>query len=127
MLFKISNDTESFTVNNICDITIAQLCFPNYTVEPCNDTINHASYSKYAQSVIEKLPSKWLKKDQFVNELKKINPALVGTIDFEQDEYKKSEGIMCIYLADNTLITYEYYEDDFGDFSIGDFIDEDTW
>ena len=127
MMFKISNDNESFIVNNIDDIITAQQCFPNYIVEPCNDVIEYASYSKYVQSVIYKMPSKWLTKEQFINHLSKINKSISSKIEFEVDEYNNTEGTMYIYLEDNTILVYDYYIDDFGDFSIGDFRYEDTY
>lgn len=126
MLVKISNHINSFTINNFESIELAKECFPNHEVVACNVVIDYASYSKYAQSLINKISTKWIKQSQFIDELKKYD-IMAKPIEFENDAYTNKEGTMYIYLKDNTLLLYNWYEDDFGDFSIGDFKDEDIW
>jgi len=127
MLVKISNHINSFTINNFESIELAKECFPNHEVVACNDVIDYASYSKYVQSSISKISTKWIKRSQFIDELEKHYSIIAKSIEFENDEYTNKEGTMYIYLKDNTLLSYNWYEDDFGDFSIGDFKDEDIW
>ena len=121
MLFRFSNDTTSFTVNNINDIYDARLFFPNYKIECCNDKIDYTSYTNYTKTIINTMPHTWKNKFDFINELKKINIALANNISFNP-----IINVMYLYLDNSTMLSYNYYvEDDL--FVIKDLINESTW
>ena len=127
MLCKISNDRETIVINNFKDLDEAKKCFPESVVEACNETIDYSSYNEYIKSLINKMHIKYPTQDYFKYELRKITHLSEDAIKFENDENTNKEGSIIIYLANDMYLEYEFYIDDFGDFSIGDLKDEDEY
>lgn len=121
MLFRFSNDTTSFTVNNIKDLYDARLFFPNYKVEISNDKVDYISYTEYVKSTIDKLPHTWNNKFDFINTLKNINIALANNISFNP-----IMNVMYLYLDNSTMLSYNYYVEN-NLFVIKNLINESTW
>ena len=128
MLCRIKKDYNSFTVNNFTDLEQAKECFPEYEIEVCNDIIDYATYSIYVQSLLYRLPKCYNSKEDFILELSKINSAIANSIEFEDRDMSVGQtASILFYLCDNTLLIYDWYYSDSGEFVVGDFLEEDTW
>jgi len=124
----VTTENESMIINNFRDLDEAKKCFPNAVIEPCNSIIEYNSFSTYVKDIMNKIPAKYLNEHEFINVIRKINPAIASGIKIEYDkDTGGKEGSIILYLPNEIYLEYEYYIDSFGDFSIGDLKEEDNY
>jgi len=128
MLCKISNERDTFTVDNFQDLQEAKNCFPNYTVEPCNDIIDYKSFTQWVKNLMIDFRNKYIfcNEKAFIEELKDKNSAI--EVEIERPDY--SVGLIpniSLFLPNNIVLYYDYYIEDDGCFNVGDYFDEDTY
>lgn len=127
-MFKISNEKESFVMDGFRNFTDAITCFPDREVKMCSETPDYKSFSDYAKFKISKLDSKYENEDLFIVAVQKLNITLAyDGIAINPDSDNNKEGEVVFYLHNDRALTYNYYIDEFGDFSLGDFISEEDF
>lgn len=122
MRCKISNDKTTIIIDNFESLKEAQNCFPNRTVIETKEMHDYSSFNDYVKAIMYVIPNKYHSKDDFVERFRKISSNVDIKIAFDE-----TNSTIIMYLPNNAYLEYEYYIDNFGDFSIGDFITDDVY